>query len=202
MNKYELPQDRVFITTDYMRKRYGKYDPNIFKRWTQQGKVEKVRNGVYRNVDSVLRGNWDRYVIANKLQYPSYISLHSALHFYNLIPEYVFDVTSISTKKTQVFTFRNTHYTFQQLKPELFFGYQVFPWRGGQIRMALLEKVILDFAYLEPLFIDPAWLEEMRFDEDVLREEVNWNVVDSFAKKINSTTLFKKLAALRKTYDV
>lgn len=202
MAKYILPQDRTFITTDYMRKRYGQYDPNIFQRWTKQGKVKKVRNGVYRATDVVMRSEWDHYLIANKLQYPSYISLHSAFHFYNLIPEYVYHPTSVSTKKTQTYDFQNICYTFQQLKPELFFGYQVFSWRGVQIRIALLEKAIIDFAYLEPLFIDSAWLEEMRFDEDVLQEEVNWNIMDAFAKNINSTILFEKLAALRKTYNL
>lgn len=202
MPKYELPKDRVFITTDYMRKKYGKYDPNIFQRWAEQGKVEKVRNGVYRSSDLIIESDWDRYVVANELQYPSYVSLYSALYFYNLIPEYVYDVTSVSTKKTQTYIFRGTHYTFQQLKPTLFFGYQVFSWKGNQIRIALLEKAILDFAYLEPLFIDSAWLEEMRFDEDVLRDEVDWDLMDSFAKKINSTNIFKKLATLRKTYDL
>ena len=47
MTKYELPTDREFITTDYMRKKYGKYDPNIFQRWAQQGKVKKVKNGIH-----------------------------------------------------------------------------------------------------------------------------------------------------------
>ncbi|MEL6273694.1 MAG: hypothetical protein AAFU03_01140 [Bacteroidota bacterium] len=44
MGVYVLPKDRTFITPDYMRKRYGKYDPNIFRRWVEQGKVEKVRS--------------------------------------------------------------------------------------------------------------------------------------------------------------
>jgi predicted transcriptional regulator of viral defense system len=183
-----------------MRKKYGSYDPNIFRRWVDQGKVEKVRNGVYRSTDIVMESDWDRYVIASMLQYPSYISLHSALYFYNLIPEYVFNVTSVSTKKTQEYTFRGAQYTFQQLKPSLYFGYQVFSWKGNQFRIALLEKAILDFAYLEPLFIDPDWLEEMRFDEDVLQEEVNWTILKSFAEKMNSPTIFRKINALRSTY--
>lgn len=202
MRKYVLPKDRTFITTDYMRKAYGTYDPNIFKRWTKQGKVEKVKNGVYRSSGLVMQSDWDRFVVANTMQEPSYVSLHSALHFYNLIPEYVFDVTSISTKKTQTYVFRSANYTFQQLKPSLFFGYRVFSWRGDQMRIASLEKAILDFAYLEPLFIDPAWLQEMRFDQDVLREEVDWDILNTFAQKMGSATMFKKIASLRQTYGI
>ncbi|NBC05807.1 MAG: hypothetical protein GVY26_01285 [Bacteroidetes bacterium] len=202
MSKYELPKDRTLITTDYMRKKYGKYDPNIFRRWVDQGKVEKVRNGVYRFSDSVLESDWDRYVIANALQYPSYVSLHSALYFYNLIPEYVFNVSSVSTKKTQFYTFRDTRYTFQQLKPSLYFGYRVFSWKGNQFRIALLEKAILDLAYLEPLFVDPSWLEEMRFDEDVLRDEVDWAIVSSFARKMDAPSIYKKINTLRSTYSL
>jgi predicted transcriptional regulator of viral defense system len=202
MAKYELPKGRTFITTDYMRKRYGAYDPNIFRRWVDQGKVEKVRNGVYRSSDYVLESDWDRYAIANVLQYPSYVSLYSALYFYNLIPEYVFNVTSVSTKKTQAYTFRGANYTFQQLKPSLFFGYHILLWKGSQFSIALLEKAILDLAYLEPMFVDPDWLEEMRFDEDVLREEVDWAIVAFFAQKMNAPSIFKKINALRSTYSL
>lgn len=192
----------MFITTDYMRKKYGTYDPNVFRRWVEQGKVEKLRNGVYRCSDSVLESDWDRYVMANVLQYPSYVSLHSALYFYNLIPEYVFSVSSVSTKKTQLYTFRGAPYTFQQLKPSLYFGYRVFSWKGNQFRIALLEKAILDLAYLEPLFIDPGWLEEMRFDEEVLREEVDWALLTSFAREMDAPSIFKKVNALRSTYGL
>lgn len=184
-----------------MRKQYGQYDPNIFKRWTQQGKVEKVKNGLYRNTEISLKSDWDRFAVANNLQQPSYVSLHSALYFYDLIPEYVFDVTSVSTKKTQTFSFRDANYYFRQLKKELYFGYHLLSWGDLQIKMATLEKALVDFAYLEPLFDDAAWLEEMRFDEDVLLEEVDWERVFIFASYFNSAVTLRRLMNLQSTYS-
>lgn len=202
MGKYEVPTDRVFITTDYMRKKYGKYDPNIFKRWVEQGKVEKVRNGLYRSAATRMKSDLDRFALANTIQHPSYVSLHSALYFYNLIPEYVFDITSVSTKKTNAYIFRGANYSYQQLKKELFFGYQTYSWKGDKIKIATLEKALLDFAYLEPNFGDPAWLEEMRFDEDILREEVDWVKAFLLATQMESEATMTRMAKLLETYDL
>jgi len=43
------------------------------------------------------------YLFANKMYQPSYISLHSALAFYGIIPEAVVQITSVSSMKTAFF---------------------------------------------------------------------------------------------------
>lgn len=202
MTKYKIPKDRIFITTDYMRKRYGRFDPNVFKRWEAKGEVEKVRNGLY------LKGSYkpfhdvDYFSIANEMYQPSYISTISALRYWNLIPETVYTVSSVTTRKTKSFEYRSTQFTYQRIKPSLFFGYEVVKWKGMPYRIAKPEKALLDLAYLEPLFSDPDWLEEMRFDYHELKEGLDWTTMFLFAHQMDSDTVFKRIGLLHEIYDL
>jgi predicted transcriptional regulator of viral defense system len=199
MSKYELPKDRIFITTDYMRKKYGSYDPNIFRRWVDQGKVEKLRNGVYRNTDFKPSSLVDYFVIANHIYEPSYVSTYTALRYWDVIPEAVRIITSVTTRKTATFGYK-VRMTYQQIKPTHFFGYEWVIWTGEPYKVANREKAMIDLAYLEPLFADQDWLYEMRFDEDVLKEEYRWDLMEHYLDILQSEALRKKIAALQKCY--
>ncbi len=169
-----VPEDTYpFVTPQLLRLRYGRFDPNIFTRWQRQGKVEKIRNGVYLDTRFEIRGDVDRFMIANQLYAPSYVSLWSAFRYYNFIPEEVFMVTSLSTRKSVEFEFHRTLLSYRTVRPELFFGYTVAAWKEGHYLIATPEKAILDLAYLEPQFNDAAWLEELRMDEFEMAELLN-----------------------------
>ncbi len=86
--------------------------------------------------------------IANRIYQPSYISLESALSYYDLIPEAVYTITSLTSNKTISFDTSEGNYSYRHIKPSIFFGYQVLEWQGFPIKMAELEKVILDYLYL------------------------------------------------------
>lgn len=201
MSKYEVPTDRAFITTDYMRKRYGDYDPNVFKRWQKKGLVEKVRNGLYLNGEWDIRGDLDRFLVAQKIYQPSYISLYSALGYYGIIPEYVYDVTCVSTRKTETFEYDRTIYSYRQVNTSYFFGYEPIEWRGEQLYMATKEKALLDLAYLEPNFSDPNWLLEMRFDEEEIRG-LDWVRMLLYRDLIESQTVLNRITLLLETYEI
>ncbi|MEM0992828.1 MAG: hypothetical protein AAF847_07270 [Bacteroidota bacterium] len=201
MRKYEFPTDRTFITTDYMRKKYGKYDPNIFQRWTRQGKVKKIRNGLYRNTDFKPSNTVNYFTVANYTYEPSYVSTYSALRYWDVIPEVVMIVSSVTTKKTAEFE-HNFRLTYRQIKPSLFFGYEWVTWSGKPYKLANREKAMIDLAYFEPLFMDEGWLYEMRFDEDVLKEEYRWDLVWQYVAAVESESLRKKMIALQKCYGI
>ncbi|MDO9027397.1 MAG: hypothetical protein Q7U68_00830, partial [Candidatus Roizmanbacteria bacterium] len=65
----------------------------------------------------------DKYKIANKTYTPSYISLDSALSKYDVIPETVYTITSVTTKATREFTDDQTVYRYYRIKKEAFTGY-------------------------------------------------------------------------------
>lgn len=185
-----------------MRLRYGDFDPNVFTRWQRDGKVKKLRNGLYLDAEFESRGEIDRFLLANALYPPSYISLHSALRYYNFIPESVYEVTSITPRKTKSVLLGNTPFSFRNVKSKLFFGFRSYEWRGEVYHIASPEKALLDLAYFYPEFEDANWLEEMRFDVDELEEQLDWSQMWSYGMMIDSKVVYQRIANLLEVYDI
>lgn len=126
---------------------------NNLKRWEKDGLIIKLRKGLY-----LLRFDKDSInpmILAEKIYSPSYISLEFALSYYGIIPEAVFTVTSISTKKSNFFTIPNVgHFSYQTVKKEAFGGYKNFNENGISYSMAEPEKALLDFFYLNKKVMD------------------------------------------------
>ena len=94
------------------------FDKNNLSRWVKKGYLIKLRNGYYTFREYMATQNINLY-LANRIYRPSYISLHTALAFYGLIPESVTQTTSVSTLKTALF--RNTIgvFSYKKIKKEV-----------------------------------------------------------------------------------
>ena len=62
------------------------FDRNNFVRWTRTGSLVRLRQGLYTFPEYRGKPEFAAY-FAGRIYNPSYISLHSALAFYGLIPE-------------------------------------------------------------------------------------------------------------------
>jgi predicted transcriptional regulator of viral defense system len=196
-----VPTDTYpFVTPQLLRLHHGRFDPNIFTRWQRQGKVEKIRNGLYLDTRFEIRGDVDRFLIANQLYAPSYVSLWSAFRYYNFIPEEVFMLTSMSTRKSKEFKFHRTVFQYRSLSPDLFFGYYLIGWKDAYYAIATPEKAILDLAYLEPLFSDVGWLEELRLDEFELNELIDREKLVRYTERYQSKTVRNRIDLFIKTF--
>jgi hypothetical protein len=101
-------------------------------KWQKKGLIIKLKRGLYILNES------DR-----KIE-PSRIFLA-----YDLIPEKVVDVTSVTTKKTAKFTNPFGTFVYQHLKTILFFGFKEIEDENGlPVLIAEPEKAVLDFIYL------------------------------------------------------
>lgn len=107
----------------------------------------KLRNGLY----CLTAAQPDQFIIANKLYQPSYISLETALAFYNIIPETVYSITSVSTKATRSFIAAGREFSFSKIKKNLFTGCQLLEKGGERFLIAEPEKALLDYFYLASL---------------------------------------------------
>ncbi len=193
-----FPDDLTYITPAALRLRApsGRYDPGILRRWREQGRIEKLRNGLYRNTAVEERGPFSLFSNAAQMYDPSYVSLHMAMRIYNFIPETVYEVTSISLRKTVEFQRRNARYSYRQIKPRLFFGFETGTWQGETYHLAHPEKALIDMAYFFPDFDDPDWIYEMRFDEHEINDLVDWNRMDSYLDQAESPSLRRRIDLL------
>ncbi|MCK4351894.1 hypothetical protein KAW65_00620 [candidate division WOR-3 bacterium] len=117
--------------------------------WQKKGLVIKLKRGLYILNESDRKIEPSRIFLSNALYSPSYVSTEYAFGHYDLIPEKVADVTSITTKKTAKFTNPFGTFLYQHLKTNLFFGFkEIEDENGFPVFIAEPEKAVLDFIYL------------------------------------------------------
>lgn len=136
------------------------------KNWIKKGHLIMLRRGLY--AISEMQHKTDALVFATKIYAPSYVSMEMALNFYGIIPEAVFTVTSVTTRKTKQFSTPMGNYSYQKIKKEAFGGFETRNQNGISFNLALPEKAIVDFLYLNRNILsgDHEQFKEYRFNED------------------------------------
>jgi predicted transcriptional regulator of viral defense system len=114
--------------------------------------------------------------------------LESALAYFQIIPERVYGVTSVTSKKTSQFESAWGIFGYRSVKPNLMFGYHVLRSNQGQVvLMASLEKTILDYLYLNSHIDSLEDFEGLRWDQEalaVLRHNASFDsMLSRFGKK-------------------
>jgi predicted transcriptional regulator of viral defense system len=79
------------------------FDRNNLWRWTQKGLLIRLRQGWFTFPEYKSKPEYAWY-FANRIYNPSYISLHTALSYYSIIPEAVVQITSVTPLKTAFFS--------------------------------------------------------------------------------------------------
>jgi hypothetical protein len=121
---------------------------NQLTRWQEKKLIVKLKRGMYLLNENDRKVQPGLSFLANQLYGPSYVSLEYALSFYNLIPEGVYTVTSITTKKTQRFENSEGVFVYQHIQPQAFRGFAAFKDEAGlPFFMASPEKAVVDFLY-------------------------------------------------------
>ncbi|MGM0648731.1 MAG: type IV toxin-antitoxin system AbiEi family antitoxin domain-containing protein [Bacteroidota bacterium] len=181
---------------------FPEMDKNNLTRWTQRNYLVQLRNEWYTFPEYTKKKDYAWY-IANKIYHPSYISLHSALAFYGMIPEEVVHITSVSSRKTMNFENDFGLFVYKQLKPELFFGYELKPATDKiSVRFASPEKAILDVLYLNPYYKTPDDMENLRLDPGFMLEDFDKAMFENYLTIFDSKTLEKRAQMLLDVYDL
>jgi len=171
-------------------------------RWKKKGYLVALRNGFYTFSDFLSKPDY-AYFFANKMYQPSYISLHSALAFYGMIPEAVVQITSVSSLKTAFFTNPFGQFSYQTIKNNLMFGYDLKPMDNRRnLLFATPEKALLDLLYLYPFYKTEQDMEELRLDEDFMQEDFNRNLFGEFLQKFENKALDNRVKTLLKVYEL
>jgi predicted transcriptional regulator of viral defense system len=140
---------------------------------------------------------------SNRIYRPSYISLHTALSFYGMIPEAVTQITSVTTLKTASFTNDFGEYSYKNIKENLMFGYELKPMADNRtLQFATPEKALLDLLYLYPFYDSEQELEELRLDENYLQDDLNKDLLMEYCVKFQNKALDRRVKLLLKTYDL
>jgi predicted transcriptional regulator of viral defense system len=178
------------------------FDRNNFVRWVKKGLLLRLRQGYYTFPEYKSKADFALF-IANRIYRPSYISLHTALAFYGIIPEAVVQITSVTSLKTASFQNEFGEYEYKSVRKELMFGYDIKSIANGQsLQLALPEKALLDLLYLYPFYNTEQEMEDLRLDEDFLLDELDLQRLENYLSKFKSKALQRRVRLLKNTYDL
>ena len=175
-------------------------DSSSLTRWVKKGYLAKLRQDWYAFSELQNEQDMARY-IAGKIYSPSYISLHTALSIYGIIPEAVTQITCVTSNRTTSYSNAFGQFHYQTIKPELFFGYkQELVKRGGSYLIAEPEKAIVDLLYLYPQYNTADAMRELRFDEWWMLEKLNRDRLLAYAIQTSKNALIDRVNLLINTY--
>lgn len=194
--------DLACFNTDQVYALQPGFDRNNLHRWTSKGMLIRLKKGLYTFPEYKKKPDFALY-FANRIYKPSYISLHTALSFFGIIPEAVTQITSVSSLKTAFFSNEFAQYSYKTIKNELMFGYQNITFAVDRVmQMATPEKALLDLLYLYPEYDTANQMEGLRLDEDFLHNNLNLNLINEYLLRFNNKALSRRLYLLCKTYDL
>ena len=178
------------------------FDRNNLTRWVKKGYLVHLRQGYFAFSEYKSRQDYSLY-FANRIYRPSYISLHTALAFYGMIPEAVVQITIVTSLKTISFSNDFGEYSYKNLKENLMFGYELKPVADNRtMQFATPEKALLDLLYLYPFYDNEQELEELRLDEDYLHDDLDKDLLVNYCDKFQNKALARRVKLLFKTYDL
>jgi predicted transcriptional regulator of viral defense system len=131
-------------------------------RWVNSKRILQLRRGLYAVAPPYQKTPLHPFQVANHLQRASYVSLQSALAYYELIPDTVNTTVSVSTGRPEHLETPLGGFEFRHVKPGLLFGYQMVDLGGQSALVATPEKALLDLIYLQPGGESEAYLQELR----------------------------------------
>lgn len=140
--------DFVVFSLGDVRKIEPNFDGRRLTEWQEKGYIKKIVRGYYLFSDNENKPEEMMFLIANKIYRPSYISFETALSYYGIIPEGVYQITSAVSKKTATFHTQVGDFVYRSVKPQLMFGYVLVPYQKQNICLADKEKTLLDYLYL------------------------------------------------------
>jgi predicted transcriptional regulator of viral defense system len=188
------PQKAVSIRD--IQKEFPDFNFDNLTNWQKKGYLVKIRNGWYVFPEA-LKTEADLNWLANRLHRPSYVSLETALRYYDFIPESVFSITSITTAKPAEWHTPIGHFAYRSVKPPLFFGYQA-SGTDPAFLIADPEKALIDFLYLNPRFSKPEDFAGLRLNESELLAKMNPDRAYEYLSIIGSSALEKRWKGLQK----
>jgi len=140
----------------------------------RSGEIIRVKKGLYIFGLEQRRSLVSLEILANQIYGPSYVSLEYALAFYGLIPEFVAEVTSVTTKRKKMYQTPIGRFSYTPIPVPLFsVGYTLLQMNQyGSALIATPEKALADLLYTRKLQIKTdSDLEDLLFDDLRLNEE-------------------------------
>lgn len=211
-------QAEVFITKRDIISRY-QLSPEAaqgrIKRALKNSSIILLRRGLYLNANVYLHeSNRTGLIefIASKLHPDSYVSLEYALQKYQMLPSPIHpqppqSITLITLKQTANYQNITGNFTYKNIKPSCYFGFQKMKFHDQTYYIATKAKALFDYLYLKAEFgpRNEKYLYNMLFHKSKFQwknfSEEDFKQFDSYVWKSNSFKMMRLLRAIELYFE-
>lgn len=143
------------------------------------GELTPVKNGFYVPGPALNLPKPESFLIANHLWGPSYVSLETALSWWSLIPERVYEVASVTVKTTKTYQTPVGRFSYQHAAlPWYSFGIRSVVLTDKQVAMvaspekAVCDKIVFTSGILlrSTKAVQQFLVEDLRMEEEALHK--------------------------------
>ena len=158
-------------------------------RWVKAGRLLQLRRGVYALAPTWRRVEPHPFLVANRLQRGSYVSLQAALAWHGVIPEHVPVTTSVGPGRPETVRNRLGAFQFHHVADGLLFGYSRVEVASRQFAfVASPEKALLDLVYLTPGADSVGYLRELRLQNPAA---IHLSLLEELARRSGKPKLIR-----------
>lgn len=167
---------------------------NQLSQWTKQEKIVRLRREKYLLAPEYRKFTPSIYYTSNYLYRPSYVSLETALQYYDIIPEAVSTVQAVTPKHGREWSNELSRFVYRSIKQERFWGYREDQLDSipeqNRFFIAKPEKAILDLIYLNNGEWSKERISQMRFQSlDILDNDMLQKFSEQFdSPRVERTT--------------
>ncbi len=173
-----------------------KYPKDKITKLLKSGSLLKLKRGFYlKNNITNVPAVYSKEIIANLLYGPSYISLEYALSYYNIIPERVEVVTSVTAKRKKIYNTPLGIFHYSALNKRYYPA--GISWKrlgdGRGYFIATPEKALIDKLYFENALLTQKGMtqylfENLRIEKSILME-LNCKLIEEILLPYKKKTL-------------
>lgn len=175
---------------------------NQIKRALASGDLMRIRRGLYCLAPRFRRHPLQPYALAQRIHGPSYVSFESALAYYQLIPEAVYDVTSACVGRSRQFKTPLGVFSYLPVPASVLFEcVERVDLQGTPCLMATPLKALADYVYTKRLDgkgVTPL-LQSLRIDLETLTFSAG--ELDALTQAYPSARVSHFLVQLRQEID-
>ena len=176
-------------------------------RMLSNGRIVRVKKGLYCFGQAFRRGPISMEYLANLIYGPSYVSLDYALSYYGMIPERVYSITSVTTRRSRSFDTPSGIFSYRTLPNSKYsIGAILDSFSGTSFMIASPEKALIDKVWTDRRFsgrklsdYEGYLTEDLligRADLDRLDMEAMHIIAESYASmKVNNLVSFLRRTA-------
>lgn len=153
VNIVDLRREIVSEIFDYQilmdKLKYLKAPHQKINQMLKKGEIIRIKKGLYIWGEKYQIHPYKKEILANLIYGPSYVSLHWALSYYQLIPERVETVTSITSKKNKDFNTPVGVFKYHSIaRTKYSVGIVLNQKENNSFFMASPEKALVDYLYI------------------------------------------------------